>query len=169
MIRSVLITMALLLWAGSQSAPAGPKYKRTTIESILGYWKKADGKQVELEGSVITGFEASIFRDGSVCNRDSNAHECTIWLKFGNCRTVDGSSVERSCAQVVEQLSRRSFQGKDDLRLVTLRNVIVRGKLSTVRKDITYDRSVPKSARIGFGHLGAYPAELNLEEMEFRE
>ncbi|MFN7995852.1 MAG: hypothetical protein U0Q18_19730 [Bryobacteraceae bacterium] len=41
--------------------------------------------------------------------------------------------------------------------------------VSTVRKDIKYDRSVPKSVRVGFGHLGAYPAQITVEEMEFGE
>jgi len=43
--------------------------------------------------------------------------------------------------------------------------VIVRGTVYTIRKDVRYDRSVPKSATIGFGHLGAYPAQITIEEI----
>jgi len=44
-----------------------------------------------------------------------------------------------------------------------IEGVIVRGVASTIRHDVTYDKSVPASGRRGnFGHLGGYPAQITV-------
>lgn len=89
--------------------------------------------------------------------------QCSLWVEFENCVVV-GSAPEKQCSQVIERMAkqRSSERGAEPL---VLEHLILRGRVFTVRKDITYDKSVPKSARVGFGHLGAYPAQIAVEQL----
>ena len=160
----VLVAMCAPAWAQIPSVV----YQKGTIGSLLRSSKNADGKLIELQGSLTTGFETSVFRDGSRCGSGSDAPECTLWLRIGECKVVGEVSAGLKCQQLISRLSQEGLPGVDDLRLITVRNIVVRGRLSTIRKDITYDKSVPRSARIGFGHLGAYAAEIEAREIEVR-
>ena len=148
---------------------ARPQYRRTTVESMLKSASRIDGARVELSGNIASGFETSVFWDASTC-KGLGLVNCSVWLSIGDCTVVGNRYPEQPCGQVLEHLYRENQFELDSRTSLTIRHVIVRGIASTVRKDIKWDKSVPKSARIGgFGHLGAYPAQIIAEQMELEE
>ena len=159
----VFSIVCLAVWAEL----LGGQFHRTTIESILKRGRKSDGMRVEVQGTTTSGFETSTIRDASTCKGLNVAH-CSIWLKFGSCAVLRGVQPERLCGQPLERVLEQHAE-KSDLRQIVIHHVVVRGIVSTVRKDITYDKSVPRSARVGFGHLGAYPAQIEVEELQFQD
>jgi hypothetical protein len=126
-----------------------------------------DGLHVEVQGKATFGFETSIFRDGSACENPGG--RCTIWLKFDNCSVISPGGQTARCSSVIEHLSAELQRGREGPKPFVIENVTLRGRVSTVRKDVSYDKSVPASARVGFGHLSAYPAEIQVEQMELQK
>jgi hypothetical protein len=164
----LLIAVSMLVGAPAISAPQGrtqqPRFLRTTVEAILRLGKRIDGKPVELHGRIVYGGETSIFVDASTCG-GMKVSGCSIWAEFDDCRVVGGESAQERCGKVVDQRS-RPLPAAGGSSLLVLDDVTVRGIVLTVRKDVHYDKSVPKSLRIGFGHLSAYPAQINVGELE---
>ena len=153
---------------------AAPKYRRTTIESILKAGKRIDGARVELRGKIMAGAETNAFGDASSC-KHLKVRTCAVSLNWADCTRVVGADPEMQCdGRIIERLWREQHPNEelprlDFRRLLVVDRVIVRGVVSTVRKDITYGKSMPKSARVGFGHLGGFPAQLQLEELEIEK
>jgi hypothetical protein len=148
----------------ARAQDAQPRFRKTTVESILGMGKRIDGKPVELHGRLISGPETSVFMDASTCKGlHPGVSGCSIWALLRDCR-VDGDEPAREpCSRVVGELSRPQPQSAQGVpTLFVLDNVTLRGIALTVRRDIKYARSVPKSVRVGFGHLSAYPAEIEV-------
>ena len=148
-------TIALMVYASTYTAFGGGaerSFQRTTVAAILKSPKQFDGKLVELLGRISIGDETSILREPSACP-NMNQMPCAIWADFSRCA---------SCGTLVERIA-QAKQGRAGLSETP--DVIVRGTVHTVRRDVSYDRSARRSDSIGFGHLGAYPAEISIEEV----
>jgi len=160
--------LALLLVIEGHSQTTGPPYSKTTVEQIIKMGKRIDGKRVEVRGTILAGNETDIFRDESTC-KGLKVAGCTVWLKYQNCAVVRDPTPTKDCG---EDLVRLYQQHGDSTQpsVLKISHVVVRGIASTFRKDVKYDKSVPQSARLGgFGHLGAYPAQITVEELAFPE
>lgn len=139
-------------------------YKKVTLDSILQSRKKSDGSRVELRGSIVSGFETNILRDPGGCT-GANVRRCTAWLKLGHCVVVKSPRGETDCGRLIMRLAEEKRLRPTDT--LVIEHVILRGKVSTIPKGFTYDKSVPASARqLGFGHLNAYPVEIEVEQLE---
>lgn len=147
-------TSALVVYVFSYAAAgngAVHSFQRTTVSEILKTPKRFDEKRIELLGRIASGFEASIFRDSTGCSTSRTL--CAIWADFSRCG---------DCVNMVNLIEQTR---QDRPNLSETPEVIVRGTIHTVRKDVRYERSVPKFTRIGFGHLSAYPAQITVEEI----
>ncbi len=111
------------------------------------------------------GFETGALVDPAACKKDGH-RPCALWLTVDNNCVLSGDAGGQQCNSFLERSYAGPQLGPGRPGVYTIRGMIVRGRLSTVRKDLTYDKSVPRSARVGFGHLGAYPAEIKAEQME---
>lgn len=127
-------------------------FQRTTVAAILRSAKRFDGRAVELHGTLVSGFEASIFIEPTSCPNAEHV-ACALWADFSRCKP---------CIDSVEQVT---HERRDGSHLSETSDVTVRGTVYTIRKDVSYDRSVPRSVRIGFGHLSAYPAQISIEQI----
>jgi hypothetical protein len=156
----VLIALARLLGDPSALTPANSGYEIRTVQEILKAASRMDGARVEVRGKIRSGFETSIFGDDST-------PRC-IWLKFerSKCAVVNGKRPGEGCLELLDRLSKPLPAASGGSTLFELDHIIVRGVVLTVRRDIKYSKSLPKSVRVGFGHLGAYPAEVRVEEVE---
>jgi hypothetical protein len=160
---SILVTVLLGCFASAQTAR--PHYVRTTVEQIIKAGKRMDGKHVEVVGSISAGFETDAFRDASRCD-GMKVSACTAWLKYDGCAVVRDPDPKKLCNTELARAYREHGIATGSHSLI-MSNVIVRGIASTIRHDVTYDKSVPDSARRGnFGHLGGYPAQIT-EELQF--
>ena len=148
----------------SSKTEARPHFKSTTVASVLASGKRSDATPVELHGRITAGPETSIFTDSSTC-KDPYHSRCVIWVEFDHCTVPRDESPARSCEQLIKERSQPLRNGGT---LSILENVTIRGIILTVRKDIIYDRSVPKGS-VGFGHLSAYPAQINVAELELKK
>lgn len=157
-------TLAVLGLGAWEQTPK-PQYSRTTVGAIIKSPKRMDGRRVEVRGNVTIGFETSVLVDPSACGSASR-RPCAIWLKFDNCSVQGDAQQDRQCSSLIERLGTGQHRGPLERRPLVIENVVLRGRLSTVRRDVTYAKSVPSSVRVGFGHLGAYPAQLQVEQME---
>lgn len=157
------LTVLTLQGVDQQHGSNGPDYRRMTVDSILRLGKRIDGQRVQLHGRIISGPETSIFMDDSQC-RGLQVSGCSIWTDFDHCR-IEASNAPKPCSGVIETRSHR--RGGREPNTFVLDDVTVRGTISTVRRDITYAKSRSKRLRVGFGHLGAYPAKLDVTEISF--
>jgi len=139
-------------------------YQRTTVQAILKHPKVMDGKRVEIRGTVMFGFEMSAFRDEQPCEKGRSGR-CAIWVKMEHCSVRSASNLAKDCNDLIGEFS----QGLPEPTPLTMKHVTLRGTVFTIRRDIRYTRSAPGSARIGFGHLGAYPAQIQADEMVLDE
>ncbi len=149
----------------TQSETRKPAFRRASVESILTMGDRTDRKPVELYGRVTTGPETSIFTDSSKCT-GLRVSGCSIWVELNeHCTLAGGESSRRRCDRAIEELARRQPTGWAS-GLFGVDNVTVRGIVLTVKRDVKYDKSLPKSFRLGFGHLSAYPAQIDVVEIE---
>ena len=161
-----LIMLIVALQISSPVCPSGAEsgYRRTTVAAILKAGSRIDGKRVELEGSILFGVETDMLQDSSVCV-GAGRKACSLWLQYGDCVVAYNPDPHNVCGAEIARHYEHYEKGKPSGLSIVL-SVTVRGVISTVRKDVKYDRSVPKPARRGgFGHLGAYLAELSVEEI----
>jgi hypothetical protein len=158
-----VLSLALAPFLGDPAplSPARTTPKVTTVRAILKAGKRLDGARVEVRGTIMSGFETSVFKDDSTCE-ELRALSCSIWLSFDRSKC-------QGCMELIDRLQKPvpSKNGGSALTaMFVLDHVIMRGVVSTVRRDLKYARSVPRSARRGgFGHLGAYLAEIRAEEL----
>jgi hypothetical protein len=165
--RSVVIAALLALtaasdrWDGAAVAQA-TEYRKTTVGAILKGGARSDGQRVELHGRLISGNEVSIVLDDSTC-KVIGATGCSLWADFGKCGMVDGEpTTPTQCVRSVRDRSSPRQPDNGATGLFELANVTIRGVVFTVRRDVTYGESVPKAFRLGFGHLSAYPGEIDV-------
>ena len=147
-----------------RSQESGSTYRRNSVAEVLKSRSAMDGLKVELDGKLISGPEASLFEDASQCT-ESSVLRCSLWVRFDRCVVRGEKYAGMPCDQLFERFRQeRSPKDRASARLV-IDGVVVRGTLSTIRKDLHYDKTVPEAARVGFGHLGAYPAEIAVSEI----
>lgn len=156
---AVCLLSAIVLSGWLQAAPRS-EFRRTTVAAIVKAGRGADGSRVELHGRIVSGFETSVFEDSSACGEQTM--RCAIWVDLSNCKVAKGSWSATRCDDLVEHFSEKQHRGDGVPDLFVLDNAVLRGVVSAVRRDIAYDKSVDKSFRIGFGHLGAYPAKIEV-------
>jgi len=154
--------VALLMTLSVAPLGADRQFPRIEIGTLVRKAEKMDGRRAELAGVLVLGFETSFLRPANGCG--SVTPNCSIWVRFGDCVISKGKYATEPCTRAVAELA-QMHQHSDRSEKATLK-VVLRGVLHTVRKDVTYDSSVPRSVRVGFGHLGAYPAEIVASEME---
>jgi len=159
----VSAVLAILGAEGHAQVP-GTKYSRTTVAAVVKSPKHADGMRVEMRGDATFGFETSVLVGPTAC--DGGRRPCAIWLNFDDCSVLRGGQDIGRCGPFIDGLYAGQRQEPRELRRLVIKDVVLRGRLSTIRKDLRYANSVPSSVRMGFGHLGAYPAELQVEQMQ---
>jgi hypothetical protein len=138
-----------------------PEYASKTIEAVLAKRSQMDGVRVKMQGEIVLGYETSAFRDSSSC-KGLPFRVCAIWLDTANCQVLRRDGISQICSIVLDQL----WAGKERSTKTTIvRKATVFGVVYTERRDLHYDQSLPSSVRIGFGHLGGYPAELRVERL----
>jgi hypothetical protein len=156
-----------ILLSATTSAPVtqtGPEFRRVTVEEILEKPKKFDGVKVELHGRITLTQETSVFRDESTCSK-LRIKTCAIWFQLDPCDIV-GIPIKESCNAYITKATRNG-DGSRRNHLTVIDNITIRAVVTTTRKDLRYDKSVPRSARVGmFGHLGAYGAQVNASQIE---
>jgi hypothetical protein len=150
------LTVAALCSFGSPSA--------VSIETILSNPYKFDKKIVTVSGELMIGDEMSILKDPLACGT-SNVKGCALWVSLRSCNVIGGPNGGHSCSEILgEIVPKRQHQFNETI--VTISHVTLHGLILTKRGDLKYAPDVPPSARVGFGHLGAYPAELRVDRME---
>ena len=110
-------------------------------------------------------FETDVIQDASTCPKKFRA--CAIWLRFDpKCTASTKPGVTLGCEEFLRQSRRQVKDGGLLNEGYVVDDVVVRGVVWTVRRGAIYDKSLPKSARIGFGHLSAFPTEIEVEELQ---
>jgi hypothetical protein len=138
--------------------------KKQTVGSIVKAGRRPDGKRVEVQGQIMWGFETFIFKDASTCPK---GFVCAMWVEIDpKCAVKGGSEVGLQCGTLLKRSARQLRDGDMFTALYGVNNLIVRGIVSTVRRDVPYSPSLPKHTRVGFGNLSAFPAEIRVEEIE---
>jgi hypothetical protein len=85
-----------------------------------------------------------------------------IWVEFGDCSVISDAYPDKTCVSLIERLSRNLPSSRPP---VILDDVVLRGTVFTERKQVIYDKGVPQTVRGGFGHLDAYPAKIEVEQI----
>lgn len=151
-----LLSMLLLFVLAQAKTGTKQVFRRMSVAQIVGA-DALDGKAVEVHGSLRFGFETSMLRDSSSCKTIRN---CSVWVEFKSCVVASGAARGEKCEDLIERMP------PNGRGILELENVVLRGIVETVRKDVSYEPSAPRSVRIGFGHLSAYPAQITVSEME---
>jgi hypothetical protein len=90
-----------------------------------------------------------------------------LWVNLDGCKVLDGPAAGEDCGNAFHRLANKNADGLESSArpLLTL-SVRIRGTSSTVPPYDTKDKSLPKWARGGFGHLGQYPAEVHVDQLQ---
>lgn len=155
----LLLPLTLAVALTQSNGTSERPFRKTTVSAIISGSPAFDEKLLEVRGRLTFGFEMSRFQDASKCKM---ARNCSLWAEFDKCMVVDRSRQIEPCDQRIDRMD-KVRKG----RALVLEGVTLRGLVQTIRKDVTYDSSVPPTVRIGFGHLSACPAQILVREIEF--
>jgi hypothetical protein len=169
------VVRPFLLWPAvicAVTAQADLEFRRTTVTNILKDHNKFNGAKVELHGRITLTQEIGAFEDETKCG-GLGLQVCALWTQFDRCSVV-GQPIEQSCDVFLRRVISSSIVGEDRrtpaaeaTRRTVVEDVTIRGVVSTIRKDLRFDKSVPESARWGmFGHLGAYPGQIDIQQIQ---
>jgi len=147
------IALFLACICGTTGFAGAPGYEPQTVRGILALGKAADEQLFDVTGTFLSGGEINALIDDD-CGQDSATH-CSVWVRFDACNQPNGMN---PCLVTLQAIPRVPYGA--GVRAARIR---ARGIVHSVRKDVTYPPSFPAAAKIGFGHLGAFPAEIDVQ------
>jgi hypothetical protein len=118
---------------------------------------------VKVHGDVFQSREIGAFGDRSMCT-SAKKQPCKISFALGKCRISGKRYAGLNCLDGLRRLEDSFSFPFDRHASIVIKDVRIEGILSTVREDLT--PAEPGLPRIGFGHLGIFPAELSATKID---
>jgi hypothetical protein len=151
----------ILLLIVALCALGGPAtYKQLTIAQILAKGRGINNAFVEVIGQVNIQYEFVYVSDESTCA--STQRVCKLWFPLAEgCRVVGNRYNGLACEKVFMNEFLKPFH-QDPAKPLVITGVRIRGQVQSVE-----GRDFETYKRPGFGHLGAYPAQIAAMEIDF--
>lgn len=139
-------------------ATVGAEVPELTVAQIIERGDTLNHKTVRIRVDVFQGREVSSVGDSSICT-GAKKEPCKLWLTLGDCRISGTRYRGLDCLDGLHRLKADFGFPFEKHQPVVIKNVRIEGVLSMVREDLV--PSEPGLPRLGFGHLGAFPAEIS--------